>query len=145
MCDELGIGELLRDERFATPQARIANAEEFRRRLTEAFAADSAANWVRRLAARGVPISKVNSIPEATAEAREDRRSVLLSVGRPRGYEQDVELVGTSFTSPEDAPTALRPPPALGEHSREILSELGLDRERIRSLVEQGVVIDGGA
>jgi len=56
-----------------------------------------------------------------------------------------VELVGTSFTSPEDAPTALRPPPALGEHSREILSELGLDRERIRSLVEQGVVIDGGA
>jgi crotonobetainyl-CoA:carnitine CoA-transferase CaiB-like acyl-CoA transferase len=143
MCEELGIADVLRDERFATPQARAANAAAFRERLVEAFAADSAANWVRRLSARGVPISKVNSIAEATADAREDRRSVLLSVGRPRGYDHDVELVGTPFTSPQDAATALRPPPALGEHSREVLSELGLDGDRIRTLVEKGVVIDG--
>src|SRR5690606_26513971 len=145
LCDELGIGELITDERFATAQARIANAEEFRQRLTQAFAADTAANWMRRLSARGVPISKVNTIADATAEAREDRRSVLLPAGRPRGYEQDVELIGTSFTSPEDAPTALRPPPALGQHSSEILAGLGFDSGRIRSLVEQGVVVDGGA
>ncbi len=145
LCDELGIGELMTDERFATAQARIANAEEFRQRLTQAFAADTAANWMRRLSARGVPISKVNTIADATAEAREDRRSVLLPAGRPRGYEQDVELIGTSFTSPEDAPTALRPPPALGQHSSEILAGLGFDSGRIRSLVDQGVVIDGSA
>src|SRR5690606_26344252 len=116
LCDELGIGELMTDERFATAQARIANAEEFRPRPTQAFAADAAANRMGRLSARGVPIPKVNTIADATAEAREDRRSVRLPAGRPRGYEQDVELIGTSFTSPEDAPTALRPPPALGQH-----------------------------
>ncbi len=143
LCDELGIGEALRDERFATAPARIANAGAFTELLTAAFAADTASNWARRLSARGVPISKVNTIADATAEARADPRSVLLAAGRPRGYEQDVELIGTPFTSPVDPPVALRPPPALGEHSREVLGELGLDDERIAALVRQGVVIDG--
>ncbi len=145
MCEELGIGELMRDERFATAPARVANAEAFIERLTEAFAADSAANWMRRLSARGVPISKVNTIADATGEARQDPRSVLLAAGRPRGYEESVELVGTAFTSPADPPTALRPPPALGEHSREILAAIGVDKKRIAALVEQGVVIDGAS
>ena len=145
LCDELGIGEVLQDERFATAPARVAHTDAFQELLNQAFAADTARNWVRRLSARGVPISRVNTIADAAAEAREDRRSVLLATGRPRGYEQDVELVGTSFTSPVDPPAALRPPPALGEHSREVLAGLGLDDERIGTLVRQGVVIDGSA
>jgi len=143
LCDELGIGALMADERFATAQARMANAEAFTERLTEAFATDSASNWERRLSARSVPISKVNTIADAAAEARADPRSVILPAGRPHGHENDVELIGTPFTSPVDPPTALRPPPALGQHSREILAELGLDADRITTLVEQGVVVAG--
>lgn len=145
LCDELGIADVLRDERFATAQARIANADAFTEVLAKAFAADTAANWARRLSARNVPISKINTIADATAEARLDPRSVLLSAGRPRGYGEDVELIGLPLTSPVDPPAALRPPPALGEHSREVLAEIGLDEERIATLVRQGVVVDGSA
>lgn len=145
LCDELGIADVLREERFATAQARIANADAFTEVLTKAFAADTAANWARRLSARNVPISKINTIADATAEARLDPRSVLLSAGRPRGYGEEVELIGLPLTSPVDPPAALRPPPALGEHSREVLAEIGLDEERIATLVRQGVVVDGSA
>lgn len=142
LCDELGVADALRDERFASAAGRIANADAFRKLLAEAFAADSAANWARRLSARAVPVSKINSIADATEMAREDPRSALLAVPAPAGFDADIELIGTAYTSPVDGPAALRPPPLLGEHSAEVLAEIGLDAGHIARLVEQGVVVD---
>lgn len=145
LCAELGIASLLEDERFATSEARIANRDAFRALLIEAFATDSAANWERRLVARGVPISKINSLADALAQARDNPRSILLQAGRPHGYDHDVELPGLPCTSEVDGPTALRPPPALGEHTLEILAEYGLDEARIGALLRDGAVVDGRA
>jgi crotonobetainyl-CoA:carnitine CoA-transferase CaiB-like acyl-CoA transferase len=140
LCKECGLAALLEDERFATPAARVAHAGPFRDALREAMLADTAENWVRRLGPLGVPVSKVNTVAEAVAEPQLAHRDVLVetSIGAP--LERSVTLVGSGFMASEDGPAVSRPPPYLGEHTRELLTELGYDDAATQALFEDGVV-----
>ena len=145
VCDELGLAALMQDARFATPAARIENAAAFRAQLLAGFATDSAENWTRRLGARGVPISRVAAIADVMNEPQLAHRDVIVEVPAPPGVGRDVKLVGAAFMASEDGPAVSRAPPALGEHSREILLEAGIDNARIDRLVADGVVGAGPA
>lgn len=143
VCDELGLGALMNDARFATPAARIANAAAFRAQLLAGFATDSAENWTRRLGARGVPISRVTAIADVVDEPQLEHRDVIVEVPSPSGVGRKVRLVGAAFMASEDGPAVSRPPPALGEHSRELLREIGIDDGEIDQLIDGRIV--GGA
>jgi len=65
LCGELGIGELATDPRFASNANRVEHREALVALLNEALATAAADEWVRRLAARGVPCGTVNGIDEA--------------------------------------------------------------------------------
>ncbi|MGE0310953.1 MAG: CaiB/BaiF CoA transferase family protein [Lautropia sp.] len=140
VCDELGVGALMDDPRYATPAAREANASSFRAHLLDAFARDSAVAWTRRLGARGVPVSRVASIAEALEEPQLAHRDVIVEVAPPTGVDRPVRLVGAAFKASEDGPASPRPPPALGEHSREILREAGVSADEIERLIDLRVV-----
>ncbi len=142
LCNEVGLGALLDDERFATPAGRVKHAAQFRATLCDAMRGDSAENWVRRLGPLGVPISRVNTVAEAVTEPQLAHRDVLIEteVGAPLG--RRVKLVGSGFMASEDGPAVSRPPPYLGEHTRELLAELGLDDASMNRLLEEGVVAE---
>jgi crotonobetainyl-CoA:carnitine CoA-transferase CaiB-like acyl-CoA transferase len=104
LCEVLGLGELAGDERFASNAARRARIDELEAILTERFAQATAAEWIERLNAAGVPAGPINDVAEAFALASR----LGLDPGRP-----PVRL--------DDTPAAeRRPPPRLGEHSDEI-------------------------
>ncbi len=142
LCTEMGIADRLEDPRFATAAARAANAAEFRNVLDAAFASDSAENWSRRLSACGVPVSRVNSIAGAAAERQLEHRGVFVDVRGVAGVDAGVRLVGAAFTADEAGPQVSRPPPALGEHSREVLVSFGFDHGEIDRLIAAGVVAE---
>ncbi|NQW08857.1 MAG: CoA transferase [Alphaproteobacteria bacterium] len=124
--EELGIAALLDDPRFADSKARIANKEAVNAALSEAFTKDTAGNWAKRLGARGVPISRVNTIAEAVDEPQLAHRGTLVEVPPPQGFTEPVRLVGSPYRAAADGPRIDRPPPGLGQHSKAILAELDL-------------------
>jgi crotonobetainyl-CoA:carnitine CoA-transferase CaiB-like acyl-CoA transferase len=65
LCDELGVGRLASDPRFASNAGRVEHREALVALLNQALATAAADEWVRRLAARGVPCGTVNGIDEA--------------------------------------------------------------------------------
>ncbi|MEZ5650929.1 MAG: CoA transferase [Burkholderiaceae bacterium] len=142
LCKEMGLSALLDEERFATPAERARHAEPFRAALREGFLSDTADNWVRRLGVLGVPISKVNTVAEAVAEPQLAHREVLIETHVAAPLERTVRLVGSGFMASEDGPAARRPPPYLGEHTRELLAELGYDDAAVAALLEDGVIAE---
>jgi crotonobetainyl-CoA:carnitine CoA-transferase CaiB-like acyl-CoA transferase len=118
LCRVLGVPEAAADPRFATNAARVANRDALATLLEEALAARGAAEWVAALGQAGVPCGLVNDVGEAFALAERLGLDPVATVG---GVPQVANPIGLSST-----PASYRlAPPALGEHTDEVLRWLG--------------------
>ena len=137
MCGVLGVEKLAEDERFATNPGRVENRAELIPLLTERLRERPAEEWVEALDAAGVPVGKVRTLPEALAAAVEAGHAATFSVDHPTAGA--LELVASPIWGPTD-PTGTSAPPLLGEHTWEILRELGRSDQEISGLSERRVI-----
>ena len=142
--DEIGLKEMLNDPKFATREARIENKEIVRDAMIEALQSDTAENWEKRLAPRGVPVAKINSVSETSKLEQLKYRNILAKVPAAKGMKNGFKLPGAPFTNSEDGPEVMRPAPVLGQHTEEILEEIGIDKSTISILEAEGIICKDG-
>ncbi len=124
---ELGLEALLEDPRYASNAERVKRREELRARIEAVLSTAQAEVWIARLNAAGVPCGPVNGLAEAMADPQVDALGMVLDVPHP-GHGV-VRMTGFPMRL-EGTPCALRrPAPRLGEHTGEVLAELGIARE----------------
>lgn len=110
---------------WRTVAQRVADRPNLDAAVEAALADGDVAAWEARLAAAGVPCGAALSVPD--------------SLDHPAARRVDV---GTwTFPAPPLDPVSLRPPPRLGEHTREVLGELGLTDAEVADLVARGVAV----
>ncbi|MEA2377804.1 MAG: hypothetical protein QOD13_1711 [Thermoleophilaceae bacterium] len=136
LCKALDLAELADDPRFATNAARVEQRAGLIPLLQERLRERTAEDWLEELDAAGVPVGKVRTVPEALAAAAEAGRPATLTVDHPSAGV--LELVASPIWGPTNA--APTPPPLLGEHTAEVLGELGRSAEQVAELAERGVV-----
>jgi crotonobetainyl-CoA:carnitine CoA-transferase CaiB-like acyl-CoA transferase len=123
ICAAIGIEDLSQQERFATFDALVANTAAFRAELARVFATGTTTHWIQRLEAADLLCAPVRSLTEALA----DEQTVV------NGMIVEIERAGSAtlrtVASPlhlSDTPAQVRlAPPTLGEHTDELLAELG--------------------
>ena len=120
-CEGIGRADLAGDPRFATTALRAANQAELKNILEAEFARLSAEECLAIMRRQGVPCAPINTYSQALADPQVSHY----------GWVQSLELPGgertSTFASPlERSPAIRRRPPALGEHTAEVLKEIGL-------------------
>jgi crotonobetainyl-CoA:carnitine CoA-transferase CaiB-like acyl-CoA transferase len=138
LCDVLGRPDLAADERFSTNPARVTNRGELIPLLNDLFAARTADEWVAALAEAGVPAGKTRGVREAFQAAADAGRDPIARIPHPTAGE--VELVRSPFVLERGAVAEPVAPPLLGQHTREVLAELGLSEEEMDALAGRGAI-----
>lgn len=143
LCRVLGLDHLLNDPRFPDGKMRLSNHKELWALLEKAFLAEDAATWVTRLTDRGVPAALIKTVPEALDDARQAGRDMIVDLESSDGSRR-ISVIGNPVRLVGEQPTAPQYPPALGEHTTEILAEiLEMHPDEIRHLSENGSVLVG--
>src|SRR5690606_26685406 len=137
LCAGIGRPDILEAERWREPDDRRCNAAALRAELVAILRTDTALNWERALDAAGVPAAKVRSLDETLAEEH-SRTRALTKVMRWERQPQDIHLPTLGFKANGEAVGPSTPPPALGEDTHVVLSELGYSDDDIRRLRENG-------
>ena len=137
-CDVMELGQLLRDERFKTNPDRVHNRAELRQIIIERFSHFSTAELVARLTGAGIPADAIKNVAEVFADPQ------IQHLGMRLGFEHatcgHIEVAGIPFLLSETPATARLAPPTLGQHTDEILGELGYSTVEIERLREQEIV-----
>jgi crotonobetainyl-CoA:carnitine CoA-transferase CaiB-like acyl-CoA transferase len=137
-CDVLGVPELASDPRFATNGDRVERRAELRPILAARFGDRGAAAWLAALDAASIPCGPINDIVSAFASPEAVALGMVVEQEHPAwGL---IRQVGVPFKLSATPATIRTPPPALGEQTDEVLSELGYPPEAIRDMHERGIV-----
>jgi crotonobetainyl-CoA:carnitine CoA-transferase CaiB-like acyl-CoA transferase len=135
-----GRPEWMTDPRFATSQARLNNADALEREIETVFATQPTAHLVEKLDAAAVPGGPVYRYDQILADPHILAREMVEEIDHPKIGR--MKMMGRPIKSTGDLTAIRKPAPWLGQHSAEVLLDLGYPDDEIEALFAQSVIYD---
>ena len=139
-CGALGLERLERDPRFDDGGKRRQHARELIPLIEEVTATRPAAHWLAVLRSAGVPCGEIADYGDVFTDPHLTERGFFVDLEHPRLG--SLRALGTPLRFGSSRPDIHRAGPLLGEHTREILAEVGCDVTEIAHLVSTGAAME---
>ena len=137
-CHVIGRPEWTSDERFASNGNRVRHQAELLPMITEVLKTRGMQQWASLLDAAGVPCSPINTIPQVFEDEQVRHRGMLLDIAHPSAG--SVPQIRSPMRFAQAALSFDKAPPLLGQHTDEVLAELGFDAQQISAWNSAGVI-----
>ena len=138
LCEALDVKHLIDDPRFKTPQDRSKNRLACNAELEKATVTKTSAEWVDILNKAGVPCGPILNVKEMFEDEQIRHLKLATKIQHPRLGEQQVQNLPVTLSRTPGAVVSASPD--LGEHTDQVLGELGYSKEEIASLHRDGAV-----
>jgi crotonobetainyl-CoA:carnitine CoA-transferase CaiB-like acyl-CoA transferase len=130
--------DLVEDSRFASRALRMEHRAELIEAIEKTTAGETRAHWLRRLDEAGVPSGPINTYAEALADPHTVAREMVVTLAHPGAGA--IKALGVPMKLSETPGAVDRPAPLLGQHTADILAELGYTEAERRDLAARGIV-----
>ena len=137
-CNVVGRPEWPADERFASNGARVRNQQVLLPMIAELFLQKPMADWVALLDQAGVPCSPINTVAQLLEDEQVKHRGMLIEVPHPTAG--SVPQIRSPMRFANAQASFDRPPPLLGQHTTEVLTELGFSSDEIAAWSGAGAI-----
>lgn len=139
LCEAIGHPEWAKDERFSTNPKRLEYRDVLVKQVNEEIGRRDSTYWLSLFEEIGIPAAPINDMANTFSDPQVQARNLRWEVPHPTAG--TVPLVASPLNIPTSPAQVRHPPPLLGQHTDEILSELlAYDQDSIQSLREQGAI-----
>jgi crotonobetainyl-CoA:carnitine CoA-transferase CaiB-like acyl-CoA transferase len=136
LCEKIERPELYEDPLFKTNPLRLANRLILAAELEKTFITKTSEQWVELLLAAGIPAGPINTYPQAFNSEHGKHRKMRMEIDHP--IEGKVPNIGFAVKLMGTPQEVSRHPPLLGEHTHELLQELGIEGASLKALEDGG-------
>jgi succinate--hydroxymethylglutarate CoA-transferase len=140
LCQRLKRMDLYEDERFKTNPLRVQNREFLDKIMNDTLMEKTNDEWLTVLEGSGLACGPVNSIEKAFAHPQTVARGMVQDWDTEHTVSGKIKLIGSAVKFSETPSRVRRGPPLLGEHTDEVLHELGIDARKVQELRKEGIV-----
>jgi formyl-CoA transferase len=134
----LGLGDLSQEPHFTTQALQIANRRELNSLLAARFAEKTTDQWIAELEPQGVLCARINTFAEAAADPQLLANGMVVEMEHATAG--PLRLLGTPVRLHATPPSLRLPPADLGEHTGQVLAELGYSAAEIEGFKASGVL-----
>jgi crotonobetainyl-CoA:carnitine CoA-transferase CaiB-like acyl-CoA transferase len=138
LCDAVGRPDLAEDERYKTRRERYANRAQLLPILEAIFATRTVSAWTDILNGFQIVCAPINTLAQAASHPQLKHREMILEV--PHNLAGKLEMIRNPIRYSETPLDKYVAPPTIGEHTDEVLEELGIDTRQCARLREQGII-----
>lgn len=138
LCEILGLKALIDDPKFKTMTDRVRNKDTLRETMEEKLSKKTNVEWIDILNEGGIACGPINRIDQVFNDDHVRQRKMLMEVEHPLAGM--IKLIGFPVKMGRTPCQIKHPPPYLGQHTDDILSELNFSVEEISHLKQNGVI-----
>ncbi len=138
LCEVLERPDIAEDERFSTNPLRVEHRDALVDLLQSVFKTRDAEDWLDGCYRAGIPSGRINTVEQVFSHPQVLARDMLVEIAHPEAGL--LKMAGIPYEL-SDTPASIRlAPPTLGQHTAEVLREIGRSDDDIRNLRESGVI-----
>lgn len=134
LCDAIERADLATE--YPTNEERMDGLESLSRKLGRVFKTEGVEYWIELFTQAGIPVGRVLTIPEAFDDPQARRHEMLVEFEHPTAGH--VRTTGSPLRLDGEQTRSEMLPPLLGQHTRAVLREMGVDPVSIESMIEEG-------